>query len=163
MIAKTKIHAVLTDLHQLMQAKNLSLAVAESASGGLLSAILTSKAGASNWFLGGVCAYSNLAKINILKINPLDLEKYGSISPEITTSLGLAIKTQLSASHAIAITGEAGPSTSQKSYPIGTIFISIISSMTIKKMHLSLTGSRVEIQEEAALIACLALVEMLNN
>ncbi|MEE3003490.1 MAG: CinA family protein [Pseudomonadota bacterium] len=159
----TKINKVVADLQQLMQSNELSLGLAESVTGGLLSATLTTKSGASSWYLGGICAYSNIAKMKILNVLPEDIETYGAVSQEISTSLAVSVKQKLETTHAIALTGEAGPNISQRRYPVGTVFLTILSELELKEIRLNLTGSRVEIQEEAVLRSCLLLKELIEN
>lgn len=117
-----------------LQKKNLKFSAAESSSGGLLSQIFTSRESASKYFLGSIVCYSDYSKEKILSINKTIIEKYGSVSPEITINLAKHTNEIFNSDFSISITGYAGPAGGSDIYPVGTSFIGIVSNIKNKKM-----------------------------
>ena len=111
-------------IHKLIK-KRLSISVAESCTGGMLSSIITSVNGSSKVFILGLVVYSNKSKINILKISKKTIEKFGEVSEEVchnmVKNLNKITKTNIS----IAITGIAGPSGGTKKKPVGLVYLGI--------------------------------------
>jgi nicotinamide-nucleotide amidase len=105
--------------------KGLAFSAAESCSGGLLSQLITSIPSASNNFLGSVVCYSAFSKEKILKVNKNIIDKFGTVSPEITEILAINSKNLFNSDFAISITGFAGPEGGTDLYPVGTCFIGI--------------------------------------
>ncbi len=111
-------------IHKLKN-KKITLSIAESCTGGMLSQSITSINGASKVFTFGVVTYSNQSKIKFLKVSKELIKKYGSVSRECCCAmlLGLAkiSKTELN----LAITGVAGPTGGTKKKPIGLVYIGV--------------------------------------
>jgi PncC family amidohydrolase len=101
-----------------------TLATAESCTGGLLAAAITSVPGSSLIFLGGVVAYANRVKVDWLGVPASILEVHGAVSPEVAEAMALGVKGRLDASLGIAITGVAGPGSSE-SKPAGLIYVAL--------------------------------------
>ena len=128
--------------------KNISISIAESCTGGLLSSKFTSVAGISKIFNMGIIAYSNKSKSSLLKISQNDLKKYGSVSHQ-TASLMVKNLHQLTKSKlCISTTGIAGPSGGTRTKPVGLIYFGIkYRNKTIiseKKFY----GSRLQVQQK---------------
>ena len=112
-------------LHKKLIKKNITLSVAESCTGGLLSSKFTRLSGSSKYFQMGLVTYSNNAKIKILKVNKNTIEKYGSVSPECCGSMVQGL-TKISKSKInISITGIAGPNGGTKDKPVGLVYIGL--------------------------------------
>ena len=112
--------------------KRLTISVAESCTGGLLSNILTSISGSSKVFKFGLVVYSNKSKINILHISKKIIKKYGAVSEQVCY---LMIKNMLKISNTkiiISITGIAGPGGGTKKKPVGLVYIGIKKDNKIK-------------------------------
>ena len=105
--------------------KKLTISVAESCTGGLLSNTLTSVSGASKVFKFGLVVYSNKSKINILHISKNILKKYGAVSEQICYSMIKSLIKISKTNIAISITGIAGPSGGTKKKPVGLVYIGI--------------------------------------
>jgi len=105
--------------------KRLTISVAESCTGGLLSNTLTSVSGASKVFKFGLVVYSNKSKINILHISKNILKKYGAVSEEICYSMIKNLVKISKTNIAICITGIAGPSGGTRKRPVGLVYIGI--------------------------------------
>lgn len=136
---------------------NRMLAVAESATGGLVSDMITDQPGSSEYFKGGVIAYSNDIKISVLGV-PRDLiKKHGAVSPEVAGSMALGAKNALGADVAVSITGIAGPSGGTKLKPVGLAYISFVSKEKNGTKKVQFQGDRISIKDKFAQ----AVLEML--
>ena len=102
-----------------------TLAVAESCTGGALSALCTSLPGASNWFTEGVISYANEAKVDLLGVDPALIEEEGAVSEGVARQMAEGIQARAKSSYGIATTGIAGPSGGTKEKPVGTIHFAI--------------------------------------
>ncbi len=110
---------------QTLAAHGLTVAGAESCTGGLLGHILTETAGSSAWFLGSAVTYSNQAKIAVLQVNPATLETYGAVSAECAAEMAAGAQKLYSASLALSITGIAGPGGGSADKPVGLTFVAL--------------------------------------
>lgn len=127
-----------------------TVALAESCTGGLLAAMITSVPGSSQVFQGGIVCYSAESKHDWLDVPPSVLRKHGTVSEETTRLLAEHVKTHRSSDYGIAITGVAGPD-SVEDKPVGCVYIGLAlpNRPTIVK-QLNLSGSRRKIQTNAA-------------
>jgi len=135
-----------------------TLAAVESCTGGLLSDSLTDIDGSSKIFLGGIVAYSPLAKLKFCGVKQTTLIQFGTVSSQITAELCESIKNKLSTSVGIAITGIAGSSIENK--PKGLVFIGISSPKGISIEELHFQGDRRKIKEQAVYAALQALLNL---
>ena len=108
---------------QLLNKSNLTLATAESCTGGYLAHMITSVTGSSNYFKGSVIAYSNEVKIAQLGVSRQDLEEQGAVSEEVAKAMAEGIRKELNTDISIAITGIAGPDGGTIEKPVGTVWI----------------------------------------
>lgn len=105
----------------LLKAQNAMIAVAESCTGGLLSGRLTDPPGASEYFLGGVTAYSNDAKVNLVGVDRGLIEAHGAVSTEVAQALADGARERLGAGVGVGITGVAGPGGGTAEKPVGFV------------------------------------------
>lgn len=132
----------------LLRKHGLTLAVAESATGGQLAALVTEAAGASDYFRGGVVAYTRDAKAELGV--PTDiLERFGTIAPETTRALARAVRDRYHADAAIATTGVAGPGASDGS-PEGTLHIAVDVGGTLSEQTTRYSTTRTEYKRRGA-------------
>lgn len=110
---------------KLLLEQRMTIAVAESCTAGLLGAEFTKIPGSSGYFLGGVIAYSNEAKVNILRVSAQTIEKFGAVSKETVIEMAQNVKDLFGSTFGIAITGIAGPSGGTIEKPVGTVWIGI--------------------------------------
>jgi nicotinamide-nucleotide amidase len=102
-----------------------TIAVAESCTGGLMSARLTERGGSSAYMLGGVVAYSNAAKIALAGVPAALIEAHGAVSPEVAAALADGARAAFGAEIGIGITGIAGPDGGTEEKPVGTVCLSV--------------------------------------
>ncbi|MBU3681836.1 MAG: CinA family nicotinamide mononucleotide deamidase-related protein [Flavobacterium sp.] len=112
---------------RLLQKQQLTLATAESCTGGKISQVLTAKAGASAYFKGSVVCYSTEVKETVLGIDAQLIQKQGVVSAAVAVQMAENVRQVLKSDFAIATTGNAGPSLGDESAPLGTVFIAIAS------------------------------------
>ena len=105
--------------------KKYTISVAESCTGGLLSSKLTKLSGSSKYFKMGLITYSNIAKINILKINKKIIDKYGAVSSECCRSMVKNLSKISKSKINLSITGIAGPNGGTKEKPVGLVYIGV--------------------------------------
>ncbi len=104
--------------------RNLTIAITESCTGGMLASALVSVSNCSKIFIGGMVSYSNMMKIKQLEIAADLINKYGAVSSEVAESMACNIRKQTGANVGLSITGIAGPSGGTKDKPVGTVYIS---------------------------------------
>nr|WP_297174936.1 competence/damage-inducible protein A [uncultured Agathobaculum sp.] len=108
-----------------LRQRGMTLAVAESCTGGLLSERITGVPGCSDYYLGGVCSYANEVKINLLGVQKETLDKLGAVSPEVAEQMAAGVARALGADVGVGITGIAGPGGGTKDKPVGLVYISV--------------------------------------
>ncbi|MBA3334740.1 MAG: competence/damage-inducible protein A [Acidobacteria bacterium] len=119
-----------------------TLSVAESCTGGLIAQRLTEIPGSSKFFVEGVVAYANTAKIRTLNV-PSDLiEKFGAVSAEVAEAMAKNLLEQSETDFAISVTGIAGPAGGTEEKPVGLVFIGYASQEEVKYIKLNLPGDR---------------------
>lgn len=112
-------------LGALLRGRGLSVAVAESCTGGLLGAALTAVPGSSDYVLGGVVAYSNAVKTALLDVDPALLQRHGAVSEEVARAMAAGARSRLGADVAAAITGVAGPTSDGSSKAAGLVYVAV--------------------------------------
>jgi nicotinamide-nucleotide amidase len=127
----------------------LKLAVAESCTGGLLGERVTNIAGSSDVFLGGVIAYHNDLKKELLGVRADDMERYGAVSEEVALQMASGIRERTGADVGVSVTGIAGPGGGTPEKPVGLVWIAVHSSEA-KARRFHVVGDRAEIRQRAA-------------
>ena len=112
-------------VHNLLIEKGLTLAVAESCTGGAIASMFTAMAGASKYLLCGVVSYSNESKAEILGVDPQAIERYGAVSEQVALQMADGVRRIARADYAIATTGIAGPTGGTAEKPVGTVWIGV--------------------------------------
>ena len=115
---------------KLLVQRNQTVAVAESCTGGLLANRITNVPGASAVFLAGYVCYANQAKIEMLDVDPEQIEKYGAVSEQVACALAEHARACARSDYALATTGVAGPSGGSPEKPVGTVYIALAASGT---------------------------------
>ena len=133
---------------KLMLEKKLTLATAESCTGGLVASLITDISGASEFFRGGVCAYTNEMKMELLGIPKELLDTYGAVSSECAEELSRAACKKFGTDAGIGVTGYADPSSGDEKNPGGTVYVAVtlagktVSSKIYQPMSRALAKSR---------------------
>ena len=131
-----------------LKKNKIKVAVAESCTGGLISYNLTKIPGASKFFMVGIVSYSNISKLDLLKVKQKTLTKYGAVSAEICKEMCNNLLKISKTNIAISVTGIAGPDGGTKKKPIGLVYVGICSKdkLEIKKFNFGKKLSRINIQ-----------------
>jgi nicotinamide-nucleotide amidase len=130
-----------------LQEKNLTLAVAESLTGGLVAASLTEIPGASKVFKGSITAYVDEIKQNVLKVNEETILKFTSISEQVALEMAINVRTIMKSDIGISTTGVAGPEKSAGFAP-GLVFVAISIGVHNMCQKLEITGDRSKIRNQ---------------
>ncbi|MBR3774546.1 MAG: competence/damage-inducible protein A [Alistipes sp.] len=112
-------------VHEVMRERGLTLAVAESCTGGTIASLFTAMAGASAYFLGGVVAYANEVKRDVLGVNYDDIMTHGAVSETVARQMAEGVRRITGADYAIATTGIAGPTGGSEAKPVGTVWMAV--------------------------------------
>ncbi len=113
------------EIGELLKAKKLSLSTAESCTGGGVAALITSVPGSSEYFKGGIVAYSNEIKTALLYVSAETLKKHGAVSRETVTEMVKGAMNTLKTDCAVATSGVAGPGGGTPEKPVGTVWIAV--------------------------------------
>jgi len=125
----------------------ITISTAESLTGGLISSVISDVSGSSEYFLGGIVSYSDYSKINLLKVDKNDLDKYGAVSEQICRQMALSAKRIFNSDYAISVTGFAGPTSNENGKDIGLVFSCIAKpDDTAKTFESRFIGTRSEIK-----------------
>ncbi len=147
----------------LLKEKGLKITTAESCTGGLLSAAITSVPGSSAVFDGGLCSYANRIKSGMLGVSKELLETEGAVSQSCALQMALGAMNLFGAQVAVSVTGIAGPDGGTAEKPVGIVYICVLTitgGKTIKLCHF--TGDRDAIRQktvETALQTAISLIE----
>ena len=112
-------------VHRILTERGQTLAIAESCTGGAIASKFTAMAGASEYLLGGVVAYSNKVKESILGVDPVSLACFGAVSEVVALEMAEGVRRITGADYAIATTGIAGPTGGSKHKPVGTVWMAV--------------------------------------
>jgi len=151
------------ELVSLFTKKGITLATAESCTGGLLSQRITSVSGASKVFSLGVCTYSEKEKQTLLKVKKETLEQFGVYSKECALEMARGIRNLAQSEVGVGITGIAGPMGGTESDPVGTVYLAVVSSKEECCERVVLGTSRASREQIRALASNKALEMVLNS
>ena len=110
---------------KLLNEKKQTISVAESCTGGGLGSMITEVEGSSDYFIGGVIAYSNQIKINQLGVNAADIEKHGAVSAIVACQMAQGVQQKMNTDWSISVTGIAGPGGGSADKPVGLVYLAI--------------------------------------
>ncbi|MCC7331500.1 MAG: competence/damage-inducible protein A [Flavobacteriales bacterium] len=114
---------------KLLSDKKVTIATAESCTGGYISHLITSVSGSSDYYTGSVISYSNDIKVRELGVNSLDIEKYGAVSKQVVEQMAEGVLKKMNVDYSIAVSGIAGPTGGTDDKPVGTVWIAISSKL----------------------------------
>ncbi len=130
-----------------------TLAVAESCTGGLIAARLVDVAGASRVFVGGVVAYANAVKVQLLGVDAETIAREGAVSAAVAGAMAEGARRALGADHALAATGIAGPDGGTPTKPVGLVYVALAGPDGARVEELRLSGDRAQIRAASAAAA----------
>lgn len=125
-----------------LRAEDWTLATAESCTGGLIAAYLTSVAGSSDAFLGGVVAYANAVKAGQLGVPEATLARHGAVSAETARAMVDGVRERLGADLALSVTGIAGPGGGSAERPLGLVYIGLAGRAGARVVEQRFAGDR---------------------
>jgi nicotinamide-nucleotide amidase len=131
----------------------LTVATAESCTGGLVAARLTERPGSSAWVLGGVTAYANSAKEQLLDVPAEVLAEHGAVSAEVALALAEGARARFGADVGVGVTGVAGPGGGTAEKPVGTVHLCVAGPDGAQLRALRLPGSRTAVRERSVTMA----------
>lgn len=148
---------------EILKSHKLTMATAESCTGGNIAHQITLTPGSSEWYMGSVVAYSNQVKTSLLEVAPELIEKNGAVSSQVAEAMALGIQKQTGADFTVATTGIAGPDGGTPDKPVGTIWIAVATPNKILSKKFTFGNER-EINISRFSMAALNLlrVELLN-
>lgn len=138
---------------RILREKNLTIAVAESCTGGLLGKMITDVPGSSDYFLGGIIAYSNELKMKFLTVPQIILEKYGAVSAECARYMAEGAVQNLGANIGISVTGIAGPDGGTEEKPVGLVYVGFSVSGKSTSREFRFGNDRERNRERSAVVA----------
>ncbi len=132
---------------QLLKNEQLTIATAESCTGGLLGAALTQEPGSSGFYLGGVVSYSNSLKQGLLGVSEENLLKYGAVSEEVAKEMAARIRLKVGSDLAISTTGIAGPDGGSAQKPVGLVYVGLATPEGVQVEKIQLYGERESVRQ----------------
>jgi nicotinamide-nucleotide amidase len=137
----------------LLRSRGWTGATAESCTGGMVAAALTAIAGSSDAFTGGVVAYSNELKHDLLSVPESVLDEHGAVSAEVAAAMASGARARLGADAAVAVTGIAGPGGGTEEKPVGLVYLHVSSPAGEDTRRMDIPGSREAVRARAATAA----------
>ncbi len=148
---------------RLLMEKKLTVATAESCTGGNIAHVLTSVSGSSQYFKGSVVAYANEVKINLLQVDAFDIERQGAVSREVVEQMASNVRRLIGTDYGIATSGVAGPTGGTPDKPVGTVWVSVASAKQVKSKLFHYGSIRENNIQRATTSAIHMLIEELIN
>jgi nicotinamide-nucleotide amidase len=127
---------------RMLKERDETVSTAESCTGGLIGRRITEVPGSSAYFIEGAITYANEAKVRTLGVSSEILEEYGAVSAECAEAMAAGIRKNTGTTHAISVTGIAGPGGGSEEKPVGTVFIGYAGPDGVKSIKLVLPGDR---------------------
>lgn len=145
------------------RAKGMTMATAESCTGGLIGAAITATAGSSSVFHGGIIAYHNSVKISQLSVDPKTLNSLGAVSEAVATQMAQGCRELLGVDIAVSVTGVAGPGGGSAEKPVGTVWIGLATPEGARaKLHNFPDLNRNKVRDHTCLAAMQTLLGALT-
>ncbi|PHU41480.1 damage-inducible protein CinA [Pseudobutyrivibrio ruminis] len=133
-----------------LASKNMTVATAESCTGGLIASSIVDIAGASDCFNEGYITYSNEAKMRNLSVKESTLMQYGAVSTQTAKEMAMGVRKKARADFGIASTGIAGPGGGSPEKPVGLVYIACAYNDKCQVRQLNLSGDRSQVRHQAA-------------
>src|SRR4030067_3043186 len=159
---KQELLKAIKKVHKIFKERGLTLSVAESCTGGLISHYITVLPGASRFFEAGVVTYSAEAKKKILGVSPSTIKKYGVVSESTASAMAEQVRALTGTDYALSTTGNLGPDVLEGKEK-GLIYIAVSKTGQTISKEIRLTGNREENKEAASLLALRLLIEVMEQ
>ena len=138
------------EVGNLLRQKGLTLGIVESATGGLISHLITNIPGSSDYYKGSVTAYSNEVKIKVVGVKEDTINRYGAVSPEVAEEMALGGRRILASDICLADTGIAGPAGATPGKPVGLFYIGLSHQAGTNSQKYNFHGNREQNKRSAA-------------
>jgi len=148
---------------ELLRRKKLTLAVAESCTGGLVGAAVTSVCGSSDYFLGGIISYDNRIKRDVLGVPRYDLDRYGAVSSQVVCAMAYGAARILKSDCSVSVSGIAGPGGGTEEKPVGLVYFGAFFDGQTQSCSFLFNGSREEIRAQSVKAALNFLIGIINK
>lgn len=155
--------ALLSQVACQLKVRGQTVAVAESCTGGLLGAALTELPGSSGYFIGGVLAYDNAVKTDVLGVSHETLHTFGAVSEEVASEMAFGARRLLDTDWALSTTGVAGPDGGSPEKPVGTVWIGLADRDGVFSRVLQLSGVRSAVRTATVHAALEMLLETMAS
>lgn len=139
--------------------RSLTVALAESCTGGLVASAITEVAGSSGYFLGGVVSYSNAAKAGLVGVPQAALDAHGAVSAQVAKAMAAGAQARFGAALAASVTGVAGPEGGSPEKPVGLTYVGLADGTAVEVRRFNFSGDRAANREAAARAALEWLIE----
>jgi PncC family amidohydrolase len=159
---KQEIPGLLSEIHKILSSRNMSLSSAESCTGGLISHYITSRPGASLYFRGGIIAYSEEIKKNVLGVSSETIAKYGVVSEETTREMAEKVRILTGSKYSLSVSGNLGPDVLEGKER-GLVYIAASRDNKTVSQELKLNGDRAENKEVSALEALRLITKLVKG
>jgi nicotinamide-nucleotide amidase len=157
------LEALALQLGHALHARGWRLATAESCTGGWIGKVLTDVAGSSQWFDGGVVAYSNAAKKALLDVPGKVLAAHGAVSEEAVRAMADGARRRFAADIAVAVSGIAGPAGGTADKPVGTVHFAWATANGVTAARRIFAGSRESVRRQTVALALERLIELASD
>tara|TARA_A200000113_G_scaffold15107_1_gene13596 strand:- start:1836 stop:3083 length:1248 start_codon:yes stop_codon:yes gene_type:complete len=149
---------------KLLKERNLTIATAESCTGGSVAKMLTSISGSSSYFNGAIVSYNNQSKVDLLNVDFKDIDDHGAVSQQVVEQMAEGVRNKFHTDYGISTSGIAGPSGGTKEKPVGTVWIAVASKNRIvsKKIKLGYNRER-NMHVSSISVLNLLRLELLKN
>jgi nicotinamide-nucleotide amidase len=154
---------ILLKVSNLLKEKKLTIATAESCTGGLIAHALTNISGSSNYFDRGIVSYSNKAKEELLDVPENLIKEHGAVSEQVANAMAQGIRLKSKVDIGLATTGIAGPSGGTKEKPVGLVYIAISTSKNSEARQFHFSGNRIQNKELTCNAALWILLDYLKK
>jgi len=138
---------------EMLSQKGLTISVAESCSGGLIGNLLTNVSGSSKYYRGGVVVYSNESKVNLLKVKPETIDRFGAVSDQTVLEMAAGVRKCFQTDIGLAVTGIAGPDGGSREKPVGTVHIGLSTDHADDSLKYRFWITREQIKLNTAMMA----------
>lgn len=150
------------EIRRLCRDSGKSISIAESCTGGLISNMITNVPGSSEYFRGGVVAYSNEAKERLLSVQKRHLQKFGAVSRRVAEAMAVGVRKGFGSDFGLSVTGIAGPMGGTAEKPVGLVYVGLDDGKITQVFSFHFRGTRLQIKKQTAKSALRILAENLR-